>query len=119
MKKEITINANEMIELETWLKENEDTSKKLSEYLEIFSKMAEEQREYLLMAKMMPLEEIEASLEYYDGHRFPVQIDEVLFIDNLAKKYLVDRIAVIKRIKQVRMINSLKKSTNKTKKRKK
>lgn len=119
MTKKHTIEAKEMIELENWLKENENKTLSLSEYLEIFSKMTEEQRNYIIMAKIIPQNEIEEALEYYDGHRFPIQVDEIAFVIGLANKYSTDRITIIERIRQVRMINQLRKSTNNTKKRKK
>ena len=81
--------------------------------------MSEEQVKYLIMANTIPLEEIEQSLEYYDGHRFPIQVDELAFIINLSKKYSTDKNTILKRIRQVRMINEHKKMQNNTKKRKK
>ena len=119
MKKDIFLNVKEMIEIEKWLKENKNKTKTLTEYLEIFFQMTEEQREYLIMAQMMPLEEIQESLEYYDGCKIPIKIDELLFVDNLANKYGIERKLIIKRIKQVRMINIQQKTQNNTKKRKK
>lgn len=119
MTKQNTIEAKEMIELENWLKENENKILTISECLKFFSTMNECQRNYLIMAKMIPQAEIEEALEYYDGHRFPIQVDETAFAINLANRYSTDRRTIIERIRQVRMINQLKKSTNNTKKRKK
>jgi len=119
MTKQNNLEVEKMIELEIWLKENENRTLNLGEFITIISKMTEEQRNYIIMAKMMPKNEIEEAIEYYDGHRFPIQVDEIAYITSLANKYSTDRRAIIERIRQVRMINQLKKATNNTKKRKK
>ena len=119
MEKEKILEAKDMMELETWLKENENKTINLGEFLKIFSKMTEEQRRYLIMAKMLPRDEIEEAIEYYDGHRFPIQVNQVAFIIDLSKRYSTDTNTILKRISQVRMINEHKKTQNNTKKRKK
>lgn len=119
MKNQNTIDAKEMIELENWLKENEDKTLTLREYLTMLSTMTEAQRNYIIMANMMPQNEIEEALEYYDGNRFPIQVDKSSFVTSLANKYSTDTATVIERFRQVRMINELKKLTNNSKKRKK
>jgi hypothetical protein len=71
------------------------------------------------IAKKIPLQEINDALDYYDSHKFPVQIDELAFVNNLMRKYSTDRLTIIKRIRQVRMIKLAKKQEIKVKNRKK
>ena len=119
MKKENNIPSIRMLELEQWLKDNENKTLTLSEYLNILTSMTEEEREYLIIAKNIPLQEIDEAIEYYDSHKFPVQIDELAFVNNLMRKYSTDRLTIIKRIKQARMIKQAKKQEIKVKNRKK
>ena len=119
MKKEINISSIRMLELEHWLKENENKILTLSEFLDTISSMTEEEIEYLTIAKKIPLQEINDALDYYDSHKFPVQIDELAFVNNLMRKYSTDRLTIIKRIRQVRMIKLAKKQEIKVKNRKK
>lgn len=113
------IQTERMIYLENWLKINQDENMTLEEWINIFREFSEEERNYLITAKILPIEEIEAAIKYYDGFNFPVVVDELTFINNLARKYSVDKNTIIKRIRQVRMINEIENSQIKPKKRKK
>ena len=119
MKNETNIEPKRMLELENWLKENKNKKLTLSECLNILSSMTEEEREYLIIAKNIPLQEIDEAIEYYDSHRFPVQIDELAFVNNLVRKYSTNRTTIIKRIQEARMIKQAKKQEIKVKNRKK
>ena len=119
MKKENKLKTEEMIELESWLKENENNSLTVSKWIELFAKLPEQKRNYIMMAKLLPREDLEVAIEYIDCHRFPVIIDELGYVNNLARKYTVDKMMIIERIKQVRMIKNHQKNEIKTKKRKK
>ena len=119
MKKENILTVEEMIELESWLKENENNSLTVSKWIELFASLSEEKRNYLMMAKLLPQKDIEVAIEYIDCHRFPVIIDELGYVNTLANKYSVDKMMIIERIRQVRMIKNYQKIEIKTKKRKK
>lgn len=119
MKKENKLKTEEMIELESWLKENENNSLTVSKWIELFASLSEEKRNYLMMAKLLPQKDIEVAIEYIDCRRFPVMVDEVGYIYDLAYKYSVEKKMIIERIKQVRMIKKHQKIEIKTKKRKK
>lgn len=119
MKETKYLQPQEMIELENWLKQNKNKILNLSEWIETFSNLTEEKRNYLILAHLLPQKEIEEAIEYYDGHKFPIAIDELVFVNNLAKKYSVDKRMIIERFIQVRMIKQHQKNEIKVKKRKK
>jgi len=119
MTKEMNIQAERMIYLENWLKINQYENMTLTEWINVFSNFSEEERDYIIIAKILPKEEIESAIRYYDGFNFPVVVNELTFINNLAKKYSIDKNTIIQRIRQVRMINLVEKNAINTKKRKK
>ena len=57
---------------------------------------------YMNMAHYLPYSEIIEELEVYDKSNS--KMDELKFINNLCKKYNVEREIIIKRIRQVRKI---------------
>lgn len=54
MKKENILHPQEMIELEKWIKDKENSLLTLSEWIKLFSAFNEEKRKYIIMAKIMP-----------------------------------------------------------------
>lgn len=62
-----------------------------------------EESAYLFEAYQMPFEEIFKELEIYDASR--PRLDEVKFVDNLGKRYNVDRETIVQRIQNVRAVN--------------
>ena len=119
MNKEKNLQPMEMIRLEEWLIDNKDKTLTLSEYIEIFSKMTEVERNYIMMAYLMPKKEIDAEIEFYDNQKIPILITREEFISKLSMKYSVDIMTIVKRIHQIRMVNDAKKTINNTKKIKK
>ena len=62
---------------------------------------------YIIEAYLMPINEITKEIEKYDSSK--PKLDEVKFVDELCKRYNVDRKAIIERIRNVRKINKQKK----------
>jgi len=60
---------------------------------------------YITAAYIMPLQEIQKSLQKYD-ESIP-KLDELMFIQELQEKYGQDRKGVIRRIQEVRKINQV------------
>lgn len=60
---------------------------------------------YLIEAYLMPFDEINKEIERYDNS--DSRLDEVRFVNELCKRYNVDRKAIIERIQNVRMINRI------------
>ena len=116
MKKEHRISTKEYIELEIWLENNVQNTMTLEELIEILWKFSKEEREYIVMAKKMPKKEIEQAIEYYDSYKGLKHLDEIKFVNDLAKKYLTDDQTIIKRIKQVRSMRHIEKLKNKHRK---
>ena len=58
---------------------------------------------YIIEACLMPISEITSEIEKYDSSN--PKLDEIKFINELCKKYNVDRKAVFERIQNVRRIN--------------
>ena len=113
MQKENKINAKRYIELENWLLNNIQNNMSLEELIEILWNFSKEEREYIIMAKQMPKEEIEKSIEYYDSFKGLNRLDAIKFVNDLAQKYSTDRETIIKRIQQVRSIIRIEKLKNK------
>lgn len=62
-----------------------------------------EESEYLYETYLMPIEEISKEIKRYDSSH--PKLDEIRFVNELCKKYDVDRKTVVKRIQNVRRIN--------------
>ena len=76
--------------------------------------------DYLISARLMPIEEIRKELDRYDTSR--PKLDELTFVSELSEHFHVEESTIINRIREVRRINSLEKVISKdkgTKKRKK
>lgn len=69
-----------------------------------------EESEYLYEVYLMPIEEISKEIKRYDSS-IP-KLDELKFVNELCKRYNVDRKAIIKRIQNVRRINRYLKEKN-------
>lgn len=110
-KKELDIET--MIYLEKYIKENANIHMTLSEFIKIIANFSEEERNYIIIARLLPKEEISKAINYYDGQNFPIKVDELSFINSLSNKYSVDKNTIIKRIYQVRIINKFEKNQNK------
>ena len=119
MTKRQELDIERMIYLENYIKENENNIMTFNEFIKTISNFTEEERTYIITAKLLPKTDFTEVIAYYDGQKFPIQVDEITFINNLSKKYSIDKNTVIKRIRQVRMINNFEKSSIKAKKRKK
>lgn len=61
---------------------------------------------YVIEAYLMPIDEITEEINKYDNS-YP-KLDELEFVNNLCKKYNVDKKAIIERIRNVRVINKYK-----------
>ena len=62
-----------------------------------------EESEYLYEAYLMPIEEISKEIKRYDSSR--PRLDELKFVNDLCKRYNVDRRTIVKRIQNVRTVN--------------
>ena len=69
-----------------------------------------EESEYLYEVYLMPIEEISKEIKRYDSSS--PKLDAVKFVDELCKRYNVDRETVVKRIQNVRRINRYLKENN-------
>lgn len=118
--KKLTIVRRKM-ELEDYIKRHPLKEKSISDIIvKLFAKFSNiDDIEYLVDAYQMPIDEIEEALNQYDRHSWLDKPDEILFVKTLVEKYGVDRSKIIKRIQDVRRINSVKNAGFKVKKRKK
>lgn len=121
MRSKIEIQSRRYIELEGYLKTILLEKKTIRELtLILFEKFDNlEDIEYLIDAYILPIEEINEELHYYDSQSILNKPDEIQFIQKLSDKYGVDRSKIIKRIKDIRRINNIKESDSKIKKKKK
>ena len=119
MIKKEELDIERMIYLENYIKENENTIMTFNEFIKTISNFTEEERIYIITAKLLPKIDFTEVITYYDNQKFPIQVDELAFINDLSKKYSIDKNTIIKRIRQVRMINKFEKPLIKVKKRKK
>ena len=119
MKKKSTISIERCIELEKIVEEKDFKTIICDEYVDFITSFSGMERIYILNAIKMPREEIEEALAYYDSHKFPNNIDEVLFVDTLANKYKVDRDRIVERIRTIRRLKKVEKGKVKAKIRKK
>lgn len=119
MENKKVITTNRSIELETWIKENELKIMTIEEAIKLLSNFSEEERNYIFNAKKLPIEEIAEAIKWYDNYNFLQKPDELLFVNNLFRKYRVDKNTIIRRIQEVRRIMNAEKSKVKAKKRKK
>ena len=62
-----------------------------------------EESEYLYEAYLMPIEEISKEIKRYDSSS--PRLDELKFVNDLCKRYNVDRRTIVKRIQNVRTVN--------------
>ena len=62
-----------------------------------------EESEYLYEAYIMPIEEISKEIKRYDSSS--PRLDELKFVNDLCKRYNVDRRTIVKRIQNVRTVN--------------
>jgi len=65
---------------------------------------------YILEAYQIPIEEISKEIKRYDSSR--PKLDEIKFVNELCKKYDVDRKTIIQRIQNVRRISRYLKEKN-------
>lgn len=70
----------------------------------------EQRTNYMTAAFIMPYDQIKKSLEDYDGSH--PKLDELVFVRNLQERYVPDRVAVIRRIAEVRKMMNSEKNEN-------
>lgn len=71
-----------------------------------------EESEYLFEVYQMPIEEISKEIKRYDSS-YP-RLDELKFVNDLCKRYNVERRTIVKRIQNVRRVNRYLKEKDKT-----
>lgn len=112
-----TQEVEKFIELEQFLKDNILKTVTIKEGLDSLLKLNTIEKNYLILAYLLPKEEIEEAINLYDNTR--PRVDELLFVHSLSIKYNVDKNTIIKRIQQVRRImryeENLSKKSKKTK----
>lgn len=108
------------MELEQWLEENKPLEVSIDEMFNFFSKkFSVEDVIYLMDAYRIPIKEIKYYLNLY--HKSKPKYDEIDFIFNLSKLYNTDEQTIIRRIREIKIIEKEEKQHNnsKNKKRKK
>lgn len=121
MNEQELINIERHIELERKLAKLSLKNMRDEEFiLYCFNNFSPSDTDYLISAKLMPIEEIRKELDRYDTSR--PKLDELTFVSELSERFHVEESTIINRICEVRRINSLEKVISKdkgTKKRKK
>lgn len=106
------------LELEAWLEENKTLEVSIDEMFDFFlKKFSAEDIVYLMDAYRIPRKEIKYYLNLY--YKSKSKYDERDFIYNLSKLYKTDEKTIIRRIKEIKIIEKEEKQLNKSKKRKK
>lgn len=111
------LNVYEMIDLESYFIER--NNQRVMPMMEEMAGMSSEQRRYILLALMIPYDNLNKDLELYDNYGKLYPYDELKFINDLKLKYHTSELEIIERIKQVRKIkafNQLEKDILKKKK---
>lgn len=109
----------EYLYLENWLKEHTNDLMTPSYFLDELTLLNETQIQYIIMAYMLPIIEIEREIDYYDSCNIISKPDAIKFVSSLADKYGVEKETIIRRIRQVRIMKQPKKERIIVKKRKK
>lgn len=106
------------MELEKWLEENKTQEASIEEIFDFFSKkFSPEDIIYLMDAYRMPKKEIEKFVQLY--HETSPKCNELDFVYNLSKLYMVSEKDIIRRIQEINIIKREEKALNNTKKSKK
>ncbi len=114
---EKTVNlAKRQIELEEWLESHNPKEKGLKSFAELYFYFNllgfdEQDIDYLIRANTISKKEIEDALDRYQNDNGK-KAQENILVNNLALKYNVERIVVIKRIEDIRRIKKYIKSIN-------
>lgn len=95
------------MELEAIIKSADFTKMSMSQFIDVYKdNLNIEDVIYLVDAYLMPKEEIEEALAIYRNSH--PKMDEIKFIENLSKKYGVDKDTVIRRIQEVIVVKGQK-----------
>ena len=105
MKRKEKLDIKRIIELELWLLNNSSIIEDKNHLVEYFYKtdFTLDEIEYLCEAYNIPMAEIKEAIKVLDQNKY--RIDELRFINDLAKKYEVDRDTIIRRIQIARGID--------------